>query len=159
MASQENEEIKFEQVKIGMIAYSVDTLEVEGKIIWVGKVLDLHPEHLPELLDWVEVGESLREIQDNYDLVVVRNEDSEETVYNYNNDPCGVVCFKKEPGEGIPVTIRKLISEVDGKAEQLSEYFESEYQGEESDEVEALKESLSDLRDNITYFQESQGWI
>ena len=81
----------YKQVKIDDRAYSVEDPEIfEGHILWKGSYSQLkQSKYADTSLDW-EDYQTAEEI-DEYDLVVVSTEFGP-TLFNYNNDPCGVFC-------------------------------------------------------------------
>jgi hypothetical protein len=78
----------YSEVEVGDEAFSVETNEYEGIITWKGFASDLPEEDLSDWLDCL----TMEEIENLFDLVKV--ECGEEILFNYNNDPCGVIVYK-----------------------------------------------------------------
>jgi hypothetical protein len=71
-----------------------------GTILWKGNIEQLRNSKYSLLeSDWIDNMDEDEDIDgmfDDYDLVVVDLEGfcGGPTLFNYNNDPCGTVCFK-----------------------------------------------------------------
>lgn len=90
---------EFSEVEVGDIAYHVGfgdsptTADVIGEVIWVGdfRALLYEEEHRELYLTW-EVGPAQMLAEYN-ELVIIRDKDGFNTLYNYNCDPSGARCF------------------------------------------------------------------
>jgi len=102
--------------------------------------------------------------------------DSDSIIINYRDDndngahvrlPIGKLIMaitkltEPEPEGTIPSDIRTMISQLDGLAGNIIEYFEdNQLQYEEDDRSLCdFHESLNDIQNAITTFQEAQNWI
>lgn len=87
------------EVEVGDIAYRVGsgdspTTEDEvGEVVWVGdfRALLYEEEHRELYLHWEASPAEM--LADYNELVVIRDIDGFNTLFNYNCDPCGVICF------------------------------------------------------------------
>jgi hypothetical protein len=78
----------YQDVQIGDKVYHCENDDYVGVVIWKGKATELDEN---EFISWEMEAE---EIDEHFDLVLI-SEDMEsignwDTLYNYNNDPCGV---------------------------------------------------------------------
>ena len=82
----------YSELKIGDQVFHSESKEFIGIVTWLGKAKDLHPN---ELLDWQMTA---TEIDNDYDILKVDEAtgafDDCIRLYNYNNDPSGVVAYK-----------------------------------------------------------------
>lgn len=94
---------EFSEVEIGDIAYTLSssddfppTEEQIGEVIWVGDFRDLlsEEEHRELYLSW-EVS-PVDMLTDYNELVIIRDKDGFNTLFNYNCDPSGALCFTPE---------------------------------------------------------------
>lgn len=89
---------EYADVQVGDVAYENPDAggmwnNEEGIILWKGTKKDLDKsQYAHTASDWEEVLEEEEEFND-YDLVVVEGPYGP-TLFNYNNDPSGVVVFK-----------------------------------------------------------------
>ena len=78
----------YQDIQIGDKVYHCENNVYVGMVIWKGKAIDLDKN---KFIDWEMETE---EIDRNYNLVII-SEDTGlvydgDTLYNYDNDPCGV---------------------------------------------------------------------
>lgn len=95
--------LPYSEVQVGHIAYENPSAggkwdNKEGEIVWKGTVDELLTSRYKSLInDWDTDGfdEDAISLARMYDLVVVASTEYGHALFNYNNDPCGVVVFKQ----------------------------------------------------------------
>lgn len=90
----------FKYVQIGDIAYHSDSNgEKEarlGVVLFKGSLSDVeNSKYSHTLMDWEDIIEEYREKYYQWDWVVVKEDKSYwgPTLFNYDYDPCGCICF------------------------------------------------------------------
>ncbi len=110
----------YSEVKVGDIAYETpdgngNRNGLLGKITWKGTAKELVDKKKDDMfIDW---GQTAEEIDESFDLVIVELYIYGETLYNYNNDPCGCVVYEEKinitPVNPNQFTIDVLETEID----------------------------------------------
>lgn len=99
-ASKKRPILPYSKIKIGDIAFENPSLgggwdNELGPIMWKGGAKELlKSKYKNTAADWFS-DEDTEEIDSDYDLVVVDEIGYGPVLFNYNNDPSGVVCFAK----------------------------------------------------------------
>lgn len=142
---------KYAEIKVGEIAFESPDAggewnNEEGEILWKGTLEELKESEYRTLLeDWAT------EMEENdiaeYDLVVVYS-DYGAVLYNYDNDPCGVVVFELQ----LTTEVKTLISNSNFTEAQFLKLCETEEitQDEMNDE-DYMLDRLEVWEENVTF--------
>jgi len=113
---------KYKDVEVGDIAFENPDAggqwnKREGVVRWKGTAKELIKSKYKNLFrDWdIEDDIEFEEFAADYDLVVVDTDDWGKILFNYNNDPSGVVVFEEDLKK-----MKTLLSEISGEPGNLS---------------------------------------